>query len=44
MARAAEPPPPQEMHTEAKAFCPGYHMYQKKHSLFHSPSQSNKIV
>ena len=47
MARAAEPPFPQGLHTqagsEAKALCPGHHMYQKYHSLVHSPSQSNQI-
>lgn len=47
MARAAEPPPPQGIHTqagsEAKALCPGHHMYQLHHSLVHSQRQSHQI-
>jgi hypothetical protein len=46
MARASELPFPQGIHTqagsEAKALCPGHHMYQKYHSLVQS-SQSNQI-
>ena len=46
MARAAEPTPLQGIHTqagsEAKALCPGHHMYQKKDSLVPSQSLSNQ--
>ena len=46
MARAAEPAPLQGIHTqagsEAKALCPGHHMYQKKDSLVPSQSLSNQ--
>ena len=46
MARTAEPTPLQGIHTqagsEAKALCPGHHMYQKKDSLVPSQLLSNQ--